>query len=105
MSVTRVFHKLQLVPNSPERLEFDLIVIGEAYEKDLSFMVELVLERARITKQIIWLMLQEDQKNALVGLISKRPRPKYIVDHDEITEKDLHFNDIVLAAIEKKEPS
>jgi len=70
-------------------------------------MVDLVLERARITKELISLMLREDQKNAIVGLVARRPRPKWVEGTAEGTtdEKEIHFNDIVKAALEFKEPS
>jgi hypothetical protein len=68
--------KTQLI--SPERSNFDIITLKEAFDKDLNFMVDLILERSRITKEIIWALLGEDQKNMLVSLISKRPRPIYV---------------------------
>jgi hypothetical protein len=105
-SQKRVFPRLQLVPVSPERRSFDLLTLKEAYDKDLSFMSELVLERARITKEVIDVMLREDQKNAIVGLISRRPRPKWIEGEDDgVVEHDIQFNDIVKAALECKEGS
>ena len=105
-SQKRVFPRLQLVPGCPERRSFDLITLKEAYDKDLSFMSELVLERARITKEVIDVMLREDQKNAIVGLISRRPRPKWIEgEEDGVVERDIQFNDIVKAALECKEGS
>lgn len=69
-------------------------------------MIDLVLERARITKDIVSVMLREDQKNALVGLVSRRPRPKWVeLDGETVTEKELHFNDIIKACLECQEPS
>ncbi len=70
-------------------------------------MVELVLERARITKEIVTVMLREDQKNTLVGLVSRRPRPKWVeVDGEQVvSEKEIHFNDIIKAALDGNEPS
>jgi transposase len=69
-------------------------------------MSELVLERARITNEVIDVMLREDQKNAIVGLISRRPRPKWIEgEEDGVVERDIQFNDIVKAALECKEGS
>jgi hypothetical protein len=41
-------------------------------------MIDLVLDRSRITKDIIQVLLQEDQKNLLVSLVSKRPRPIFV---------------------------
>ena len=82
----------------------DLLALREAYERELTFMSELVLERARITKELVNLMLQEDQKNALVGLITRRPRPKWWVtlsDKSGGIEREIHFNDIIETALER----
>jgi hypothetical protein len=50
-SIPRVFTTLQL--NSPERRKLDLLTIKTAFERDLNFMVDLVLEQARLTKEIL----------------------------------------------------
>jgi hypothetical protein len=41
-------------------------------------MAELILDRSRITKEIIQVLLQENQKKMLVQLISKRPRAIFV---------------------------
>ena len=48
----KVYHILsQLI--SPERRKFDLLTIKTAFERDLYFMADLILERSRVTKEII----------------------------------------------------
>jgi hypothetical protein len=47
---------------------------------------------------------------AIVGLVARRPRPKWVEGASEggegtPSEKEIHFNDIVKAALECKEPS
>ena len=74
----KVYQTLKTLPISPERRNFDIITLKEAFDKDLNFMVYLVLERSRITREIIWTLLADDQKNMLVSLISKRPRPIFV---------------------------
>jgi hypothetical protein len=102
----RIFPRLQLMPNSLERRAFDIITLKEAYERDLGFMVDLVLERARITIEVIDVMLREDQKNAIVALVARRPRPMWVEgEGDSQIVREIQFTDIIKATLECKEHS
>ena len=106
----RVYACLKGQPMSPERRQFDVLTMREAFDRELMFMVEIVLERSRITPDLIRTLLAEDQHNMLVSLIAKISRPKF-VDFSQpavkggIIQRELHFNDIVEVALEAKAKS
>ena len=77
-SVPRIYQILQSQLISPERRKFDLIALKVAFERDIYFMAELILDRSRITKELIQILLQENQKKMLVQLISKKPRAVFV---------------------------
>jgi hypothetical protein len=86
-SSIRIFQTLQVQLTSSDRRKFDLIALRAAFEKELQFMVDLILERSRITKELMWILLQEDQNNLLVSLIAKQPRPLYLDDSSSTDNK------------------
>jgi hypothetical protein len=56
-SAPKIYQCLKNQPISPDRRQFDLITLREAFDKDLMFMVEIILERSRITRDIIQVMI------------------------------------------------
>ncbi len=87
-----------------------------AVERDFYFMVELILSRSLVTKEMIQILLAENQKKLLVQQISKGKKPTYL-DVDQYNtagkqhrfagevERELHFNDIVYASLDARERS
>ena len=77
-SSPRIYSCLAYQLTSPERRKLDLLTLKSAFDKDLYFMADVVLDRSRITKQLIQVILGENQKKLLVSMVSKSPRALYI---------------------------
>ena len=58
-SSANLYSCLLTEPISPERGMFDLLALKASFDKELSFMTELILERAIMTKDMILVLLSE----------------------------------------------
>ena len=80
-STPRIFMILQGSQTMAERQKFDELVLKAALERNLHFITEQVLEKSVITPQIISLLIQENEQNMIIDLLTRREqRPMFIAD-------------------------
>ena len=61
-----------------ERQKFDELVLKVALERDLTFITNIVLDKAVISPQLLSLLLQDQQQNIIVSLVTRPDRPLFI---------------------------
>lgn len=74
-SSPKIFYQLSSFQNSVERRKLDQIALRIALDREFFFMIDCILDRSVMTKEIVQILLTENQKKLLVQQISKPKRP------------------------------